>query len=90
MTATRDRNAVLLYFVLARINSQSSAIAASMRNVVKRFGPRSPPRFMISLSPAASRKPLSEPSEKIGDVLARYFPRQPDDRDELPNVIERD
>ena len=28
--------------------------------------------------------------QKTGALLAQYFPRDPDDRNELPNAVERD
>jgi uncharacterized membrane protein len=89
MTATRDRNAVLLYFAP---KSQKYAIigdtgihekcgqafweevAAEMHRLLKEE------KFTDAVVAAV---------EKVGEVLARHFPVRPDDKNELPNRVER-
>jgi uncharacterized membrane protein len=90
MTSTRDRNAVLLYFVprahqFAIVGDKGihakcgdafwSDIASGIREKLREG------RFTEAVVDAI---------EKTGEALARHFPRQPDDRNELPNEVERD
>jgi uncharacterized membrane protein len=90
MSATRDRNAVLLYFVprahqFAIIGDKGihekcgetfwSDVALSIREKLKSG------RFTEAVVGAIGT---------TGEVLARYFPRAPDDRNELPDKLERD
>lgn len=90
MAATRDRNAVLLYFAP---KSQKFAIigdtgihekcgqafweevAAEMRRTLREE------KFTAAVAAAV---------QKVGEVLARHFPARPDDQNELPNRVERD
>ena len=90
MAATRDRNAVLLYFV-PRANQ--FAIVGD-KGIHEKCGET----FWNDLASGIRTKLLKGlfteaivgAIEETGDVLARYFPRRPDDRNELPNRVGRD
>ena len=90
MTQTRHRNAVLIYLVpLARqfaIVGDSGVhekcgdafwqqVSAGMAGLLKQG------RFTEA---------ILEAIQTIGDILARHFPRDPNDRNELPDGIVRD
>jgi uncharacterized membrane protein len=90
MTATRERNAVLLYFV-PRANQ--FAIVGDV-GIHQKCGEA----FWKDLASGIHNKLLQgrfteaivEAIEETGGILARYFPRRPDDRNELPNRVGRD
>ncbi len=90
MTATRDRNAVLLYFVprahqFAIVGDKGihekcgetfwRDVASGMREKLREG------RFTDAVVNAVG---------KAAEILARHFPRRPDDRNELPNEVERE
>ena len=90
MTATRDRNAVLLYFVprahqFAIVGDKGihekcgetfwRDVASGMREKLREG------RFTEAVVNAVG---------KAAEALAHHFPRRPDDRNELPNEVERE
>jgi len=90
MTRTRYRNAVLIYLVprtrqFAIVGDQGvhekcgdafwQSVSAGMSDLLKQG------RFTDALLDAI---------QKVGDVLARHFPRESDDQNELPDRIVRD
>jgi uncharacterized membrane protein len=90
MTNTRHRNAVLIYFVprtrqFAIVGDRGvhekcgdafwRAVTAGMSDLLKQG------RFTDAILDAI---------QKVGDVLARHFPRDPGDQNELPDQIVRD
>jgi uncharacterized membrane protein len=90
MTRTRQRNAVLIYLVprtrqFAIVGDQGvhekcgnvfwQEVAAGMSELMKKG------RFTDAILDAIQR---------VGDVLARHFPRGPDDQNELPDQIVKD
>jgi uncharacterized membrane protein len=90
MTATRDRNAVLLYFVP---RAHQFAIVGD-KGIHEKCGET----FWNDVA-SGIRKKLLEGRfteaivgaiEVTGEILARYFPRRPDDRNELPDKVGRD
>jgi uncharacterized membrane protein len=90
MSATQNRNAVLLYFAP---RSQQFAIIGD-KAVHEKFGTD---LWQEIASMMADKLRAGRYSEAIvsgismaGDLLARHFPRRTDDRNELPNQIERD
>lgn len=90
MGATRDRNAVLLYFAP---RSQQFAIIGD-KGVHEKFGAD---LWHELASMMADKLQAGRFTEAVvtgiwmaGDLLARHFPRQPDDRNELPNEIDRE
>jgi uncharacterized membrane protein len=90
MTATRERNAVLLYFAP---RSHQFAIVGD-KGVHEKFGDA----FWQEVASAIRDKlrngrfteGVVDGITIVGDALARHFPRRSDDRNELPNEIERD
>jgi uncharacterized membrane protein len=90
MSATQDRNAVLLYFAP---RSQQFAIIGD-NGVHEKFGPD---LWHEIASMMADKLRAGHFTEAVvsgilmaGDLLARHFPRQTDDRNELPNEIDRE
>jgi uncharacterized membrane protein len=90
MTATRERNAVLLYFAP---RSQQFAVIGD-KGVHEKSGD-----FFWQEVVSAIREKLASGIltdavvggiTLVGDALAHHFPRRSDDRNELPNKIERD
>lgn len=90
MTKTRERNAVLLYFVPI---AQKFAIIGD-RGIHEICGQA----FWDEVA-AEMHKRLHEEHftgavvcavQKVGEVLARHFPRRPDDQNELPNTVARE
>jgi uncharacterized membrane protein len=90
MTATHERNGVLLYFAP---KSQKYAIIGD-RGIHEKCGQA----FWDEVA-AEMRRLLKEEKftdalvgavEKVGEVLARHFPRRHDDQNELPDRVERD
>jgi uncharacterized membrane protein len=90
MTATRDRNAVLLYFVPL---AHQFAIIGD-RGIHEKCGET----FWRDVASNIHEKFMSGhftdaivgAIKATGEVLARYFPRSSDDRNELPDELERD
>lgn len=90
MTATRERNAVLLYFAP---RSHQFAIVGD-----KGVHEKSGDAFWHEVASAVRDKLRSGRFTEavvgginmVGDALARHFPGRSDDRNELPNEIERD
>ena len=90
MTRTRDRNAVLLYFVP---RTQQFAIVGD-QGIHAKCGPEFWQEIAAFISSQLKEghftEAVVEGIEKVGDALARWFPRKPDDRNELPNVPVRE
>ena len=90
MTATRERNGVLLYFAP---HAQQFAIVGD-KGIHEKCGEA----FWSDVASGIGDKlkqgrfteAVVEAIEKAGKALARHFPRSPDDRDELPNEVGRD
>jgi uncharacterized membrane protein len=90
MSTTQDRNAVLLYFAP---RSQQFAIIGD-KGVYEKFGAE---LWHEIASMIAEKLRVGRFTEAVvsgismaGDLLARHFPRRTDDRNELPNEIDRD
>jgi uncharacterized membrane protein len=90
MTATQDRNAVLLYFAP---RSQQFAIIGD-KEVHEKFGAelwREMAAMMADkLRAARYTEAIVSGISMAGELLARHFPRGTDDRNELPNEIDRE
>ena len=90
MSSTRDRNAVLLYFAP---RSQQFAIIGD-KGVYEKFGAELWHEIasMMTEKLRAGRftEAIVSAISMASDLLARHFPRRPDDRNELPNEIDRD
>jgi len=90
MTATRDRNAVLLYFAP---RAHQFAIVGD-KGVHEKCGDALWREVASGIREKLRDRRFTEAVvgaiEMTGDALARHFPRQPDDRNELPNEVDRD
>ena len=87
MQKTRERNAVLI-FVAPR--AQKFAIVGD-EGVHQKCGAEFWQKLVDAMRDHFQKENFTEALVKaIGDteqLLARYFPRTPDDRDELPNTV---
>ena len=90
MSRTRDGNAVLLYFAP---RSQQFAIIGD-KGVYEKFGTELWHEIASMLAEKLRAGRFTEAVvsgiSMAGDLLARHFPRRTDDRNELPNEIDRD
>ncbi len=90
MTATRERNAVLLYFAP---RSHQFAIVGD-KGVHEKSGDAFWQEVASAIRDKLRNGRFSEAVVGgitiVGDALVRHFPRRFDDRNELPNEIERD
>jgi len=90
MTATRDRNAVLLYFAP---RSHQFAIVGD-KGVHEKLGDilwqEVASMIRGKLRDGRFTEAVVVGIKIAGDALARHFPRRFDDRDELPNEVERE
>jgi uncharacterized membrane protein len=90
MTATRERNAVLLYFAP---ESQRFAIIGDQaihEKCGQAFWDEVRADMAAQLKEHHFTEAVTRAVHKVAEVLARHFPRQPDDINELPNRVERD
>ena len=89
MTATRDRNAVLLYFLP---KSQKFAIIGDTgihEKCGQTFWDEVAEEMRRLLKEQKFTDAVVGTVAKVGAVLARHFPFRNDDTDELPNRVER-
>jgi uncharacterized membrane protein len=89
MHRTRERNAVLLYFAP---RSQQFAVWGDI-GVHEKCGERFWQDTIGKMAPLLRANCPTEAVilavEEIGAVLAKYFPRRPDDHNELPDTLIR-
>jgi uncharacterized membrane protein len=90
MDKTRERNGVLVYFAP---KTQQFAVMGD-KGIHEKCGPEFwkhiADEISAHLKAGEFTKAVVEAVNEIGDVLARHFPRSPDDRNELPNRVVRD
>lgn len=90
MTRTQQRNGVLLYFAP---RSRKFAVVGDL-GIHEKCGPAFWEEVSAEVREQLRTAHFTEAVvlgvRKVGEVLARHFPRQEDDRDELSNQIERD
>ena len=90
LAATRERNAVLLYFAP---RSHHLAIIGD-QGVHEKFGDALWQEIVASIQEKLRRGNVTEAVADgiaiVGKALAQHFPRRSDDRNELPDTIERD
>ncbi len=90
MTATRERNAVLLYFAP---RSHQFAVVGD-KGVQEKSGDAFWQEVASAIRDRLRNGRFTEAVVGgitiVGDALAHHFPRRSDDRNELPNEIERD
>lgn len=87
MTATAERNAVL---ILVAPRAQKFAVVGD-EGVHQKCGPDFWNKVVAAMRThfqhAEFTEALVEAIETSGQLLAEIFPRRPDDRDELPNIV---
>jgi uncharacterized membrane protein len=90
MNKTRERNGALLYFAPV---SQQFAVVGD-KGIHERCGQDFWQEIAAEISQHLKAGEFTEAVvdavNKIGAVLAKHFPRSPDDRNELPNQVARD
>ena len=90
MEKTRERNGVLLFFAP---QTQQFAIVGDT-GIHEKCGQPFWEEISTLLSARFKEGHFTEAVvaavDKVGEVLARHFPRSPDDQNELPNEIVRD
>ena len=90
MTRTLQRNGVLLYFAP---RSRKFAVVGDL-GIHEKCGPAFWEEVSTEVREQLRTEHFTEAVilgvRKVGEVLARHFPRQENDRDELSNEIERD
>jgi uncharacterized membrane protein len=90
MQKTAERNGVLIYIAP---HSQTFAVVGDSGVHAKcgdDFWDATATKMRASLKEGKYTEALLSGIESIADVLKQHFPRRPDDRNELPNEIERD
>jgi uncharacterized membrane protein len=90
MTSTRDRNAVLLYFVPRAHQFAIVGDKGIHDKCGDAFWNDVASTIRQKLSAGRFTEAVLDAIEMTGDVLARHFPRRPDDHNELPNEVDRD
>ena len=90
MQKTRERNGVLLYFAPV---SQQFAIVGDA-GVHEKCGDTFWQAIADDMTRLLKNGQFSDAAieaiSRVGDLLARHFPRRPEDQNELPNRVERD
>jgi uncharacterized membrane protein len=90
MVKTRERNGVLLYFAP---KSQQFAVFGDQGihdKCGREFWQDIAVKIAAHLKADEFTEAVVEAINQIGAVLARHFPRSPDDRNELPNQVVRE
>lgn len=90
MHKTRDRNAVLIYFAPRSRVFAVVGDAGIHEKCGDAFWQEVTAELSSNLRTKKPTEALVNAIGKIGSLLAARFPRRPDDRDELSNVVERD
>src|SRR5687768_8305798 len=89
MTQTADRNGVLIFLAPA---SHTFAVVGD-KGVHEKCGHSFWQELAAAMNEHFKRADFTQGLvlgiERAGALLAQFFPRQPDDRDELPNRVER-
>ncbi|MBC8002769.1 MAG: TPM domain-containing protein [Opitutaceae bacterium] len=90
MVKTRERNAVLIYFAPL---TQQFAIWGDV-GVHEKCGQSLWSETAAQMTPLLKggqyTEAVIEAVQRVGDALARHFPRSPDDKNELPDHVDRD
>ena len=90
MTATRDRNAVLLYFIPRARKFAVIGDVAVHEKCGQSFWNEVAEEMHTRLHAGQFTDAIVRAVEKVGELLSQHFPRRPDDRDELPDAVVRD
>jgi uncharacterized membrane protein len=90
LTATRERNGVLLYFMP---RARKFAIIGD-RGIDEKCGSGFWETIAACISDRLARdcftEAITDAVSMVGEALSRHFPRRPDDQDELPNDVVSD
>jgi uncharacterized membrane protein len=89
MQKTRDRNAVLLYFAPKAQKFAVIGDQAIHEKCGQPFWEEVAVEIRMQLRDAKFTQAVVGAVTKVGEVLARHFPRRDDDANELPNRVER-
>lgn len=90
MARTRHRNAVLIYFAPLTHKFAIWGDVGVHTKCGEVFWQEIAGRMTASLKNGRFTEAAVLAVQSVGEVLARHFPREPDDKDELPNKVERD
>lgn len=90
MHQTRERNAVLLYFAPRAQKFAVIGDTAIHEKCGQPFWEEVAAEISAQLRSQQFTAAIVGAVGKVGEILARHFPRSPDDRDELSNRVERD
>lgn len=90
MAATRDRNAVLLYFAPEERGFAIVGDTGIHEKCGTGFWEKITRDLGAQFAQGNFTDALLDVICKTGDALALHFPRRPDDHDELPNTVLRD
>src|SRR5437667_8832883 len=90
MTKTRHRNAVLIYLVPLARHFAIVGDAGVHEKCGDAFWQRVSAQMAGLLKEGRFTEAILEAIQMIGDILAQHFPRDPDDRNELPDRIVHD
>jgi uncharacterized membrane protein len=90
MEKTRDRNAILLYFAPAVQKFAIIGDSGIHEKCGQAFWEEVAAEIRAQLKQQQFTEAVVRAVRKVGEVLARHFPRSDDDRDELSNEILRD
>ena len=90
MTQTRHRNAVLIYLVPLTRQFAVVGDAGVHEKCGDTFWQQVSAGMVGLLKQGRFTEAILAAIQMIGDILARHFPRDPDDRNELPDRIVRD
>jgi uncharacterized membrane protein len=90
MMRTRHRNAVLIYFAPLIHKFAIWGDVGVHKKCGEEFWQETAGRMTAALKDGRFTEAAVLAVQSAGEVLARHFPREPDDKDELPNKVERD
>ena len=90
MTRTRHRNAVLIYLVPLTRQFAVVGDAGVHEKCGDAFWQRVSAQMAGLLKEGRFTEAIIEAIQMIGDILGQHFPRDPDDRNELPDRIVHD
>jgi uncharacterized membrane protein len=90
MTRTKQRNGVLLYFIPRARKFAIVGDRAIHEQCGQAFWDEVAADVRKKLGDGEFTEAIVTGVARVAEVMARFFPRQPDDRDELPNAVVRD
>lgn len=88
MDKTRDQTGVLIYILLSERKLQIVADRGINEKVEDETWQRISDKMAEQFKQGKYLKGIMEGLDEIGEILSRYFPIKPDDRNELSNEVE--